>query len=853
MSGDDPDVYRETTSFLETHADGTDIVDAVLAVDAAHDRWTFEDIDIDSGQFGELAATPLVERIDGGYRLRDIEAVRAAREGKDRPTATHDWRTRAGKLVALDRSFLSPGVGGLLASLFVVFVVRIAHYSTVYQSGRVVSPGNDPYFYRYWQERLVAETTDPLSVGVLVDPPWQTGDWNQRPLTHATNWWLTEMLGGDRWAAEFVAAWQPVVFTLLLAGLCYWTVIVLTDDERIAVLAVLVVGLAPIHIGYTGLGLFHHRSHQFLWFGLALFALVRLARDLVDRRERGSAKRAVRGRLTALSTWKRSALFGLALGLYTHTWGGSAEVFLPLVGYLGLRSLLAVSSGVSPARSLLPLVVGTGVGGTVAVTLHLLLGWHGQLAPAVAFLAVLVSIGVLLLGEVWHRQSLSATHLFLSQLGLGILAVVAVFALRPEFARLVADSFGRALLAPGRSGQSTSLFTTDQGVFGAPLLHIGVPFYLGLGGLGWGLVRVRNQYAPAWLAFVVFGFFYLVAAGVLLRFAARLVIVLAPFAGLVILTVLAKVDLARPPRPIASRDAPSSRRSIAIPSDSSQIAYVSGIFVVLFGLNVVLSPTISGGILYDEAEVDTAQAIAEHASEHDLDYPDSYVFAEWGHNRMYNYFVSGNSRSETYARGGYGDRGYASFIRASNPDEVVGALPQERWDVFDDGQGYLVVRKQSASFENDTVQSRLYEDWGLRRGPFAALAHYRLVHVSEEESILAFQIVPGADLTVSGSANETVTVSTDVTVDGAAFTYERSVRLGPDGTERIVVPYAGRYRIDDETVFVSDAAVMSSETVSIAPERGQSPTTNQTAMDGKRGSEKVLIADLRTGGQIRIS
>jgi dolichyl-diphosphooligosaccharide--protein glycosyltransferase len=850
MSVDGPDVYRETTAFLETHVEGVRIVDAALAVDAAHDRWTFDDIDVDSGQFGELASTALVERVDRGYRLRDAEAVRAARNGEDRPAATNDWRTRLRKLMTLDRPFLTPGVGGLLASLFVVFVVRIANFSTVYQSGRVVSPGNDPYFYRYWQERLVAETTGPLSFGVLVDPPWQTGDWNQRPLTHATNWWLTELLGGSQWAAEFVAAWQPVVFTLLLAVLLYRTVIVLADDERIGVLAVLVLGLAPIHVGYTGLGLFHHRSHQFLWFGLALYALVRLARDLADRRERVGARQAVRDRLTVLSTWKLSALFGVALGLYTHSWGGSAEVFLPLVGYLGLRSLLAIDSGVSPGRSLLPLVAGTGVGGTIAVTLHLLLGWHGQLAPAVALLAVLVSIGLLLSGELWHRQSRSASHLFLSQIGLGILALAVVFALRPGFANLVADSFGRALLAPGRSSQSASLLTPELGVFGGPLFHIGLSFYAGLAGLGWGVMRARKRFAPAWLAFVVFGFYYLVAASVLLRFAARLVIVLAPFAGLGILTVLAKVELARTPQPLASRDGASPRRSIEIPSDSKRIAYVCGILVVVFALNVVLSPTVSGRMLYDRAEVDTAQVLGDHASEHDLDYPESYVFAPWGQDRMYNYFVSGNSRSETYARGGYGDRGYSSFIRASQPDHIVSKLSLEEWNVFEDDLGYLVVRKQSASFANDTVQSRLYGDWGRRTARFDALAHYRLLHVSTGESVLAFQIVPGANLTVSGEPNKTITVATDVTVEGASFTYERSVWTGPDGTGTIVIPYAGTYRIHDETVFVSDTDVMESRSVSVTLQSGQSASINRTTFDGTWAVEKVLIPDLRTDEQV---
>ena len=49
------------TSFLADHTDGQRALEAVLAVDSETTTWTFEDIAIDSGTFGELVSRGIVQ------------------------------------------------------------------------------------------------------------------------------------------------------------------------------------------------------------------------------------------------------------------------------------------------------------------------------------------------------------------------------------------------------------------------------------------------------------------------------------------------------------------------------------------------------------------------------------------------------------------------------------------------------------------------------------------------------------------------------------------------------------------------------------------------------------------------
>ncbi|QSG12831.1 Dolichol phosphate-mannose mannosyltransferase [Halapricum desulfuricans] len=90
------DVRAATESLLEDRPDLETALEELLAVDAEHDTWTFEDVPFDSGTFGELVSRDIVEKTDGEYRLRDRAPSGDRRPGYDRhmiykrSTATQD-------------------------------------------------------------------------------------------------------------------------------------------------------------------------------------------------------------------------------------------------------------------------------------------------------------------------------------------------------------------------------------------------------------------------------------------------------------------------------------------------------------------------------------------------------------------------------------------------------------------------------------------------------------------------------------------------------------------------------------------------------------------------------------------
>jgi dolichyl-diphosphooligosaccharide--protein glycosyltransferase len=76
---------REVRKLLEERPD---LEPALEAVQAAEMPWTFEDVDVDSGRFGELVSRDLVQSVEQGYRLANPEAVERALTGEVPSDAT---------------------------------------------------------------------------------------------------------------------------------------------------------------------------------------------------------------------------------------------------------------------------------------------------------------------------------------------------------------------------------------------------------------------------------------------------------------------------------------------------------------------------------------------------------------------------------------------------------------------------------------------------------------------------------------------------------------------------------------------------------------------------------------------
>jgi len=182
-------------------------LEAILEVDDANTEWTFDDVPVDSGVFGELVSRGLVEQADSGdgYRIADPETVRVVLADEPAEGAAADSRDdsqTSGSL--LDSGELSERVpevdtytiGSLVGGLIAVIVARAYVYGSVFRGGSVVLSGNDPYYYRYWVEQALAVSGGVLDFSGLAADGVQTGE----PFLVATLWFFSSLFRGS--AAE---------------------------------------------------------------------------------------------------------------------------------------------------------------------------------------------------------------------------------------------------------------------------------------------------------------------------------------------------------------------------------------------------------------------------------------------------------------------------------------------------------------------------------------------------------------------------------------------------------------------------------------------------------------------------
>ena len=795
MGGDDPAAIQ---GFIEDRPDRERALEEVLAFDAERETWTFDDVEVDSGTFGELVSRGLVEKVDGEYRVADRGVIEGVLAGQDPAAEEDDGDGFLGE-VDLDLGAFGDrsALAGLLAALGLLFVTRILNYRSVFQGEHVVSPGNDPYFYRYWVEELLAESSGPTDVGLVTNLP--DGAASSRPLTHIMNWFVAELLGGDQWAADMVAAWLPVVGALALGVVIYMLAVVVTRDVRVGLAALVLFAFTPVHAVYSGVGFIEHRLHQYFWMGVGLLALAWLAVDLTQNRARAtSIDEAVQAHLSRPLTWAVAVVLGISLGLYAHTWGGSILLFIPVSGYAALKVVMDVRDGVPPVNANAPLIAGIGVGGLLAAFLHFSWGWHETFMGVLPLLVLVGSVGVVGLGAVWRQIGWSIHALIGTQIATGVVGLVAFRTVRPgEWSRLMnrADD----LLFREGAVEATSLFEPELAYLLGPVAQIGVEFYIGLVFLGWAGWLVSRDYQPVWLLLSVYSVFWLVMAAFQGRFAAQLAIAMSVFAGLGFVYLLSWVELARVP---AVFEEGTGRRwamadggergwtDLQIPGEAKTLVYVLSVGFLVCGLSLIFVPTIAGQVTHDDAQLEAALVMQEHAEEHDREWRDNAVFSSMGDNRMYNYFVSGESRSYLYVDNWYGD-----YVRDDDPDAWI--------DRFDGRFGYAVANQ-----DDGLAPDRLGADG--ERTP----EHYQLLYVNEDRTVAAFAIVDGARIEGMAPGEERVTVRTEVEVSGESFVYERTVEVDDDRYE-LIVPYPGMYTVGDKSVDITAEDVENGSTVEL--------------------------------------
>ncbi|WP_128224431.1 MFS transporter [Halobacteriaceae bacterium SHR40] len=779
-------VEEATRSFLHDHPEAEGALEQLVSLDRA--AWTFDDAPLDSGLFGELVSTPIVEKTDDGdYRFADREAVEAVVAGVDTgetKTADTDKSDMSISLPEIDFT-LAGAIAGVLA---IVALVRSLYFSSVFQNGFVVSPANDPYFYRYWQAELLARSSSATDLGMLSTVGELT---RLRPLTHALNWWFAALLGGTPDAAATVAAWLPIVASVVLAGVLYGLAVILTDDHRIGLASVLLLALMPVHVVYTALGFLEHRPYQYLWLIIVAFALAWLAVDLQRRLNRSEPRDAAVGHAKSSRAWAMAVLLAVGVAASAHVYGGSPLTFVPVAAYFGFRVVADTRRGIPALPANTPALAGVFVGSLLAMGAHVRWDWHSSVAGTIPVLVALGTIAVAALAMVWHRSELPVAGLLATEGVLAVVGTVLFWQLRPDDVSRLQDR-ADALFGRETAVETASLFTTDYAIIFGPLAQLGIGFYLALVPLGVITWYVYRQYEPGWLVLVCFAWFYLFLASIQVRFAAQFALFCAIFGAVGFVYVLGAIELVRKPA-LFDWGEQLSGPAIQLPGTPTRGGYLAGVVVLALVLNLLFVPTLLGQTQYSGDQVEATMAIDSHAEEFDREFPQNFVLSEWGENRMYNYFVNNESRGYGYALSNH-----ESFISGTNPDEQA--------NNFGNRVGYVVLKDRD--LPDETVHAQLFDLTTDDEG----VARYQLLYATDD--IRAFVVVDGATIRATGEQGNTVQATTDVTTSGEQFTHRRSATVDENGVAQIRVAYAGEYEVGNQTVTVTDQQVMNGETVS---------------------------------------
>jgi dolichyl-diphosphooligosaccharide--protein glycosyltransferase len=731
---------------------------------------------------------------------------------------------------------VAPTVAGVFLSFGALLIFRINTYSFVLRDGTVVSGLNDPYYFRDWMEQLLAAADGPTDLSILSETSGQAFD-GVRPATHALNWWLAELTGPD-----FVAAWLPVASSLAVGVLLFGIAYRLTRDIRVGFTTVGMFAFIPLHAVYSGIGFLDHQVHQYFWLAVLLTGLVLLAGPLRATHTDDSAP--VSEYLTTPRTWGIATLTGIAVGVSVHIWNGSALVISPLFVYIVLRVPTDVRAGLSPVRALLPVVTATAVGASFALGLHLLLNW-GQLYIALTpAYVVSVSTVIICVGEIWRRFSLPPVTLIPIE---GITAAVGAWIVARTTPDTVAE-YNQSLefvLNNENIAEVVSLF--DPNILIGPFLRLGVTFFIAIPALLWITISVAWSYKPGWLSIVVYTWVFLAAATIQNRFAGQLSVVIAVFAGLGFAVLLGRLGIIRPvtefpgPGPIAtlsqaitthaetdegddpesdetgtegppaSPDRTQDRGSITrLGSPTTRRAYLA------LGSSLAVTGVVSAALVdaqtretsYSDAEYRAAQAIATHQEIVSREYPANFVLSRWGSNRMYNYFVNGESKGYDFARNTYPD-----FLTEQSPDEWA--------ENNRDRVGYVVIEAEDADLPPGTAYHMLQERLGVAMEYRNPLSHYRLLSLAgdgdspDDWTLSAFAIVPGATITGTGTPGETVTAGTEVSVSGVTFPYQQAAAVNDEGEFALTVSYPGEYSLKGTQVQISESAIITGQSFSV--------------------------------------
>jgi len=771
------DVRDAVASFRQDRPDADDALQTVLAVDADSDAWTFDDVDIGTGVFGELVSRGIVEQNGDGYRLANRAAVEAA--VADAPTGSPHSDPPDNRSL-LDSLSLPPisnqTLAGAALALCLVIAVRLTSILTVYQRDYVVLLANDPYFYRYWLFDFVNATRSPLTVAEGI----KIGE----PLLVATLQLTTAVLGGTPEVADHVLAWYPIVAAVGSAIAVYAVAQRLTGDRRVAVASIVLLAVIPIHGYRSALGFADHHAFDYLILGITFASVVAFER----------AEITAAGDLLTRRVWPWTLLAAVGIAAHVLAWNAGALLIVPLAILAAARALTIVKHRTSIA-TMAPLLFSTALGGTLAYAVHTTLEWQTinmvvpplLLAGGVALVTVVAAIA--------RRLELGPAPALLGIIAGGTILLVGVTSLLPEFGAELTQEVSRQFLNGERDiAETQSLFDTDLGLIAAPFGYFGLSVFFALPVFVWGSWFGWTRNRGDWLTLSAYAWTFFVFSLAQVRFAGHLALPTAVGAGVAFVWLAAKVGEFDAPGTGANAGTADARRAWKGLDDDttantddrdlrSTVTVLVGLFLLLGGLGAVMTPIGTAALSPTDEAVAATERMDDYATAQNLTWRDNYVFSEWSWSRMHNGLISGESQSYGYARANFGE-----FLSSTN---------NAAWyDRLRNRAGFVVVSELD-NFEDapdDTIYAQLQREWGID-------THYRVLYASGDGT-KAFAIVPGR--VVSGPASGgSVTVSGTMAFDNRTRNVSATVPV-ENGTYSVRLSTPGTYTIGNRTVTVTE-------------------------------------------------
>lgn len=783
---------REATDDLLSEKPGveSDLRD-VLSVDERADGWTFDDVPLDSGTFGELVSRDIVSKDGGGeYELTNRRAVRASLDGES-PVETDTERTTPNFSLPTISREAGLALGGALAFLA---VMRAYIYPNVFRGdGGVLLSSNDPYYYRYWVDQLAIEATGVFDLSVLSGLPGAVS--KGEPLTIATLWWVTNLLGGAD-ASGAVLAWYPVVSGLIVGVLVYLLATKVTDDRRIGIASVLLLATIPGFAYKTGLGFADHHAFDYPWLALTALALV-LVSNISERD------------LTEPKTWVGAILLGIAVTGQVMAWEAGPLLIGALGFFVAVRALADVNADRSPLGQSTPILGGLALASVLSHLAHSGFGWHTDVVAYSPALLLVGVLGVSLVAEAIRRAGMPAAVLGATEVAGVLVGLVTLQTFLPSYGKRLTNQFGRLLGASGPA-ETQSLMKGPIGFLLGPPFELGLAWFVGLPILLWGLWYGYQNRRSGWLVVTTYGAYFLTLSLFQRRFSGELSPFLAVCAGVGFVWFAAKLDIVETPAFLREQrgrpDETSSR--VSLPSfeniDRETVAPVLIIFLLVSSVGIIQTGVKHEQVSIRDEEYQAATWTDSYAEQQGLEYPENYVLSKWGRNRVYNYFVNGESKSYGFARGNY-----EPFLASKNS--------QAQYQKLHERVGFVVTQNLNlpSAPPKQSMYARLHGGFGSAGDGSSGVGHYRAVFASDDGSVKVFRLVPGANVTGQGQAGESITLSKRVKIDGATFTYERTVSVTENGTYSVTVPYPGTYNVGNQSVTVSESTVKNGGNVSV--------------------------------------